>query len=158
MVLFPYLLNVIPSAPSLTWYFKIFSSHHIFPDQYNFKLLTNCSSHHFANTHQRLHLRQNIFCNQSLQYTAVLDCMKALIAKLYFAAKQFCLFLGFFFLYFSFSGTWKLMCVNKVLWTKTHIKIPFCPCSRLDNCLQLHNSILWAKTVLKGLSRTERGQ
>ena len=57
--------------------------------KYNFKLLTNFSSQHFANTHQRLHLRQNVFSNQSLQYTPVLDWMKALIAKLYLAAKQF---------------------------------------------------------------------
>ena len=89
MVLFPDLLNLVTSAPSLTWYYKIFSSYHIFPD----KLLTNYSLQHFANTHQLLHHRQNIFCNQSLQYTAVLDCMKALIAKLYLAAKQL-FFLG----------------------------------------------------------------
>ena len=48
-------------------------------------------------THQLLHLRQNIFCSQGLQYMTVLDCMKALIAKNYLAAKQ-----EFFFFVFSF--------------------------------------------------------
>ena len=56
---------------------------------------------HFANTHQLLRFRQSIFCNQISQYTAVLDCMKALIAKLYLAAKQFLV-----------RESW---CVNKVL-------------------------------------------
>ena len=89
---------MVSSTASFNWCYNVFSSYHIFPEKYNFKQLTNCSSQHFANTHQRLHLRQNIFCNQSLQYTAVLDCMEALIAKLYLVAKQFvflfCLFLG----------------------------------------------------------------
>ena len=146
IVLFPYLLNVVLSALSLNWYYKMLLSYHIFPDKYNFKLLTNFSSQHFASTHQLLHLRQNIFCNQSLQYTAVLDCMTALIVKLYSAIKQ----LG------VFSWTQKLMCYNKVLLTKIHVKIPFCPCSRLDSYLQLHNSMLWVKTVLKRLSRATR--
>ena len=83
---------MVSSAASLDWYYKIFSSYNNYADKYNFKLLTNFSSQHFANKHQRLHLRRNIFYNQSSQYTAVLDCMKALIAKLYLAAKQF--FLG----------------------------------------------------------------
>ena len=118
-----------------------------FPDKYNFKLLTNFRSQHFVNTFQLLYLRQNIFYNQSLQYTAVLDWMKALIAKLYLAAEQF-----------FFSAMRKLMCVNKVLWTKIHVQIPFYPCNRMDNCLQLHNLMLRVTTVLKGLRRAERDE
>ena len=43
--------------------------------------------------------------------------MKAMITKLYLARKQVCFF----------SGTQKMMCVNKVFWAKIHAKIPFCP-------------------------------
>ena len=43
--------------------------------------------------------------------------------------------------------------LTKCCETKIHVKIPFCPCNRLDDCLQLHNSMLWVLTVLKGLSR-----
>ena len=98
------ILIVLSSAPSLNWCYYIFSSYHIFPSKHNFKLSTSCSLQHFAHTHQLLHLRKNIFCNQSLQYTAALDCMKGLIWKLYLATKQvfflFCFggfFLGGFF-------------------------------------------------------------
>ena len=34
----------------LTDIIKFISSYHIFPDKYNFKLLTNFTSQHFANT------------------------------------------------------------------------------------------------------------
>ena len=53
----------------------------------NFKLLPNFSSQHFATIHQLLRLRQNTFCNQTLKYEAVLDCIEALIAKFHLASK-----------------------------------------------------------------------
>ena len=54
------------------------------------KQLTNFISQHFANAHQLSCLRQNTFCNQSLQYIVVLHSsfdLKGLIAKQFFSER-----------------------------------------------------------------------